>query len=551
MRRSGAAIGCIGAVMTWMACGPEPIAQEELEEVCGQTGPFRILELHPDRQLFFGWPERSGDRLLFLTHRVDSTDAAENFPKTSAPEVWSTGLCGESPVRLASGVGRIFKIDRWPEVVLGCVDATGEVVSFDPLGEREPHVVFAGDPEAPRCALRWTDHGLLAVDRHDEDFGALVLSPYPDDPFTQTAEPVVLLDDVRITDSGSGGTGIVADSIRTFPEFVLALDGEGTLLRVDLADRSVAPLLQDVRALDASRDGRWLIWEDATSTSDDTGESDIFLRDMSTGTDTLLARTSLRINPFPLNMAGNGLVELEFAYGGLEPRRIFFLPELDFVDVPPDRRFNARVDDRRWVGSSVLDHYYDLLELRTGTSRRLFERPARIQWYEEDALVLFEAKHCCIEGGWRDEGPMWRVPYDGPPQQIARRATDYTTPLLDGRVLGSVNIDEGWLSDLVLTDPETLEERVLDEHVFATSVSARWGEAEGLVSYSIRDGDRSGVYLARLPPQARSGLRKATREHAEVDWVRVADGRPVSVPRLPSGAPDWQALAAAQSRGAM
>ncbi|MFY0537120.1 hypothetical protein [Nannocystis pusilla] len=190
--------------MTGMACGPEPIAQEELEEVCGEKGPFRILPLEPDRQLNYGWTTQVGDRLMFVTERIETSGENKFFPDASEPEVWSTGLCGESPALIASGISRIFTVDRWPDLMLGCDEETAEIVSLDPLGEREPHVVFAGDPEAFGCALRWTDHGMLSIVPHDEDFGALMLSPYPDDPLTQTSEPIVLFDKVRITPSGEG-----------------------------------------------------------------------------------------------------------------------------------------------------------------------------------------------------------------------------------------------------------------------------------------------------------------------------------------------------------
>ena len=42
----------------------------------------------------------------------------------------------------------------------------------------------------------------------------------------------------------------------------------------------------------------------------------------------------------------------------------------------------------------------------------------------------------------------------------------------------------------------------LDDHVFARSMYRELFEAEGPLGYSVSDGDRSGVYLARLPPRA-------------------------------------------------
>ncbi|WP_434421205.1 hypothetical protein [Nannocystis pusilla] len=361
---------------------------------------------------------------------------------------------------------------------------------------------------------------------------------------------MVLLDNVRITPSGEGGTGIVADSIRTFPDFVLALDGEGTLMRVDLADRSVAPLVEGALSVETSLDGRWLLWQDTTITGGDPRfpEGDIFLRDLSTGIDTLLAHSSLQLSMFPLSMASAGIIQL--GRGHLETMRIFFLPELDFVDAPGDLMLNAKIDDDRWVASSLFNNFYNLIDLKAGTSRRLFERQGRIQWFEDDGMVVYEAEPCCIDSDHRDEGPMWRVPFDGEPTQIAKRVTDYLRRLGDDRVLSPIDIGADWLGDLIVIDLATGEERLVDHHVFASSVDTRWGEDDGLISYSIADGERSGVYVARLPMQARSGSHKPIREHVGFDVVRDRDGRPVPVPRLQGGVPDRKALAAARARGA-
>ncbi|MFY0537121.1 hypothetical protein [Nannocystis pusilla] len=331
---------------------------------------------------------------------------------------------------------------------------------------------------------------------------------------------------------------------------MLALDGEGTLMRVDLADRSVAPLIEDVRSVETSLDGRWLLWQDATVIGGDPElpEGDIFLRDLSTGTDALLAQGSLQRSLFPLSRASADIVQL--GYGYLETQRIFFLPELDFVDAPGDLQINAKIDDNHWLASSLLNNLYDLVDLKAGTSRRLFERQARIQWFEDDGLVVYEAKPCCIDSDFRDEGPMWRVPFDGEPTQIAKRVSDYMIQVDDERVLSPVDIGDDWLGNLIVIDLATGEERLVDHHVFASSVDTRWGRDDGLISYSIADGERSGVYVARLPQQARSGTRKTTREHVGVDVVHDRDGRPVRVPRLRPGVPDWKALAAARARGA-
>ena len=502
--------------------------------MCGQEGPFRVLELAADQQLVHGSPLRIGDRLVFVVHRVEPGDGVATFPNIRDPEVWSTGLCGESPVKLADGSSDVFTIDQWPDVLLACMQETGEIVSLDPLGVAEPHLVFAGVPDVFGCALRWTDHGMLSVVPHDEDFGALMLSPYPEDPRTQTAEPETLLDPVRITPTNVGGSGIVAHSIRTFAGSVLALDAEDALVRVELANRSVMTLREEVRAIEASRDGRYLLWQDLgiTGGKETFPEGQIFLRDLTSGGDALLGETSLQYSIWALWYAEHGIVQLARSFLGDEPKKIFFLPGLESIEVPSDLFLNTRLEDGRWVGGSSFESYYDLIDLKAGSSERLFPRPVQIAGFEDGGLVVFEAKRCCIDGHPHDEGPLWRVPYDGSPKKLGERATRFTQKLADGRFLSPVGIGSDWLGTLIVTDPSTREERRIDDRVGARSLGTRWGAEDGLISYSVSDGERSGVYVARLPQYARGGaFAGKSREGVVVDVVRDADGRPMPVPR--------------------
>lgn len=530
--RGAATIGCCVAIST--ACGSEPIAQEELGEVCGQEGPFRVLELAADQQLVYGSPLRIGDRLVFQVHRVKPGDGVASFPETSDPEVWSTGLCGESPVRLAEGFSEVFTIDKWPDVLLACMQETGEIVSLDPLGVAEPHLVFSGSPDTYGCALRWTDHGLLSMVPHDEDFGALMLSQYPENPRTQTVEPETLLDPVRITRTNVGGSGRVAHSIRTFADFVLAIDGEDALVRVELADRSVTTLREEVRGIEASSDGRYLMWQDLAVTGgyESTPEGQTFLRDLTTGDDALLGNTSLYYNWLTLWYTKLGVVQFAKSWREDDPVKIFFLPELQSIEVPSELHFVTRLDDGRWVGGPRFESSYEVMDLKKGESRRLFPRPAQITAFEEDGLVVFEAQQCCIDGHPFDEGPLWRVPYDGKPKKLGERASRFTQRLADGRFLSQVGIGSNWLGTLIVIDPSTREERRIDDHVGARSLSTWWGAEDGLISYSVSDGERSGVYVARLPQHGRSGaLAGKSREGVVFDMVPDAEGRPMPVPR--------------------
>ncbi|MBZ5715517.1 hypothetical protein [Nannocystis pusilla] len=194
---------------------------------------------------------------------------------------------------------------------------------------------------------------------------------------------------------------------------------------------------------------------------------------------------------------------------------------------------NKKLDDGRWLGGSLFDNFFYLYDLREGTREQLFSLPVNIAWFEDDALVGFEAaKKCCIEGDLRDEGPLWRVPFDGEPEQLAERANQYTRLLPDGRLIAPLGIGADWLGRLVVIDPSTGEERRVDDRVDGRSLDTRWLEDEGLISYSVSDGERSGVYLARLSQHERSGARKAVmREGHAIDLVRGAEGERVPVIR--------------------
>lgn len=528
----------LGLMAFLPACGPEAVAQAELGEVCGGPSPFRVLELEPDEVLMSDRPLRVHDRVLYVVSRRGEDEPDATFPRTVESTVWATGPCGESPVQVATGIDSLFTLEIWPDIALGCEEATGRVVVLDPTGVDAPHAVFPELSARFGCALRWTPHGVLSVDEHDENLGALLLHPYPADPRTETSEPVVLLDPIRLGPSNSSGTGIIGDVLYTYEDFVLALTPDDTLVRVDLADGAVTSLQTDVAVIEASREGRYVLWQDTTVTVDDPRYPGgrIFLRDLSTGTDAFLYETALAFSMFPMTWADHGLVQLGLGYVDRDPKRMFFLPELDHVDVSPALFLNARLDDDRWLGSSTWGNRYELIDLRRGEYTRLFDRDADILHLDRDAdiLELLEMPQCCIEGDFRDEGPIWRVPLDGStPQRLARRASRKTYRLADGRFLSTVDLDAGWLGPLVILEPDTEAELRVDDHVFAFSIDRSRADDDGIITYSVSDGDRSGVYLAQLPPGDRSASspRRASDEAFVVDLVRAADGRPTPSPR--------------------
>lgn len=549
MKLCPALLTCLGVILP--ACGPDPVAPAELEEVCGAPSPFRVLELAPDEVVVYQsqlTQDRFSnsqilqvqDRVFYVVRRIDPSDPNYVYGVLT-PEVestvWATGPCGESPVQVATGIEDLFTLDAWPDVVLGCDATTGNVMVLDPTGAQEPHIVFSGLSSGGiwGCALQWTEFGALSLDKHDDELSALVLHPYPADPRTETSVPVVLLDEVRHAPSRGSGLGNIHHLLYTYQDQAFALTSEGALVRVDLADRSVSTLQTGVAGFDVSRDAQHLVWQDATVTKSDPidPEGKIFLRDLPEGSDTLLAETALGYGPgWPLMHAERGLVRLGFGNifsGGAQ--RAFFLPELDSVDLPGNLSLNVQLADGRWIGTPIFtnDDYLELIDLPKGERKRLFPRLAQYAGREDDAVRVLEVPQCCIDSEVHTEGPLWRVPLDGSATtKLAERATRSATYLDDGRLLGPIDTTSNYLSSLVLVDTESRAESLIDSRVHFYSIDPSHVSDDGIVSYSVAGGDRPGVYLAKLPPAAQSRAAAPKRSDAfVVDLIPGPDGKPV------------------------
>nr|WP_293184161.1 hypothetical protein [Nannocystis sp.] len=509
----------------------------ELEEVCGAPSPFRVLELESDEVVRASETMRVQDRVLYVVSPLDLKDADESYLRAGESTVWATGPCGEAPVQVATGIEDIFTLEVWPEVVLGCEKATGNVVVIDPTGAREPHVVFPAVPNVwGGCGLNWTDFGLLSLEKHDEEFAALRLHPYPTDPWTEVAVPEVVSDPVRIGPSSGAGPGFLGNVLYTFVDEALVLTPEHDLMRIDLADGTMSTLQTAVAGFDASRDGRYLLWQDATVTGGDSEfpEGKVLLRDRSDGSEVLLGETALRLSGGALWWIESGIVQLRLARP-INTQRIFFVPGLDFIDLSSQLFLNGQLADGRWLTLNFFfDGHVDAIDLAKNEPTRLFPREASVVHRDDEAVHVVEVPLCCIRGDGREQGSMWRVPLDGSAiTKLAERATRAMQQLDDGRILGPIGIGARWLAALVIVEPGTLEELRIDDRVHFYSIDVSRVNDEGIVSYSVADGERSGVYLSKLPTVARtaSASSPAPSEAAVgFDVVQGLDGRPV--PRL-------------------
>lgn len=502
MKPRPATFGFLGSML--IACASEPVEYAELDEVCGGPSPFRVLELEADQMVRADETLRVQDRVLYVVRRIDKSDADAPYSLTAESAVWATGPCGEAPAQVAAGIESIFTLDVWPDVVLGCEKATGDVVVLDPTGVEAPHVVFHGTPQEWRCGLNWTDYGLLTLAEHDEELAALMLHRYPADPRTETSVPEVLVDPVRIGPSRTRGGGLIGNLLFSYPDEVLALTSDDVLVRVDLDDGAVTTLQTAVAGFSASRDGDHLLWQDAAITGGDAEypEGKVLLRDRSVGTDVLLGETSLGFSGLPLWRIDRGLVELSLGEYANDPKRVFLLPDLNFVELPGDQILSFQLPDGRWVIVSLFSVYPEAIDLSRDERTRLFPREAKVVGHDDEAVYVLEVP-CCFASDQRDDGPMWRVPVDGSAAtKLADRATYHMERLDDGRLLGPVGVGAHWLAALVLVDPATRGELRVDDRVYFSSIDESRVNDEGIVGYSVTDGERSGVYVARLPAAA-------------------------------------------------
>lgn len=477
-------------VLGSIGCGTEAIEPATLGEVCGVQGPFRLLALTPDERVGIG-PLAVGDRYVYTRLTARGTGKAREYVD---PEAWSVGTCGESPRRLAEDVGRIWVDPRWPDVVFGCRMQANDVVTLDPAGVSPPQVVF---PDVG-CFPRETSWGVVQVvgeDPEDQTSPATVsLLPYPDDPRTATAEPVVLLDPVAHPEYSITNYAL----LRVLPDEILALTDDATLLRISLPDGATSVEMTGVRGFTASPDGRYLLYQAATN-DDAPGSAPVFILDRTTGEGLSLGTSDRYL--FALRRYEDGLIVLPLSG---RSSRVYFLPGLDFVDLPPGIDLAAKLDDGRWLmrdpqagGPIYLGDLHDLAAVTTlfGGGTPLAVQP--------DGMLVLDAPPCCWnEGSQEVEGGLWFVPFDGAaPYLVADRASYHQRFVDDQRLVTAVKTGEDDdVAALLLLDLDAGTEQLIDQHALISDPAYAVGTiADGVLRYSILDGERAGLWLARLP----------------------------------------------------
>jgi hypothetical protein len=275
--------------------------------------------------------------------------------------------------------------------------------------------------------------------------------------------------------------------LTVFADEVFALDGDDNVVRVALASGEVSIEQSGVLAFAAS--GRWLLWQDRASADelDETSAADILIRDRETGDDTFLFR---RAFPDPYLWLSDLFV---VAHGpDLTDVEIVLLPSFARFPVPDGHYPHGPTEDGRWLTGAGATAPWSLVDLSSGevTVVTNDKGPA---WLLPDELRI----HLVPYGNdLQSEGEVRRYRYDGSaPEVLARRVSRTFRYLSDGWLVTAVDVDDRPLGKLVVVEPGTLTERLIDERVVAGELVV---DGQDALVYFVRDGERSGVWVARL-----------------------------------------------------
>lgn len=465
-------LGCAAVFVA--GCGPsvaEPITRLA---TCGTEGPVQLLE---SGAMVPVSARMGGDRLLTTLRPVEEDEADEQY---AGIETWSVGTCGESPVRLAVGLG----VRPVGDLLIACDwdddRRYGDVLRIDPMGQAEPVVLF----EEVGCELMVTDEGWLAFNRDKRELWHRADPSRDDSPTRLLATGIVDIEGLH------PAYGVYPEPI---PEVsgsaIAAVTEDNRLLRYDLADGSSSVVASEAAWGWSTPDGSTLWWREARA--DDDGDSDtapVHRRDLHTDADIVVYEgTSPRLGDWPY-----GLLQLRGAQSNslldLRDGTIHALPSpLMTVGTRP----NGPVilwgyDHSTFEGVSYV---WSEQEQRTIELPRIpMDCPA--EWGPE-GLDMLQGQDC-----ERRRGDLWSHPYDGSaPRVVAEDVVGWDFLHLDGRVVwsqGEHNVGGFYrIGNLFVTDDEVGRLR-LDER--AQLMPWPWKDLGGDVVYAVVDGDRSGLW---------------------------------------------------------
>jgi hypothetical protein len=271
-------------------------------------------------------------------------------------------------------------------------------------------------------------------------------------------------------------------------------------VHLSLIDGSAVTEASNVREFEVSPDRRWIIWQDTEITDDDPEwpSGPVYLRDRMSATTLRLDDAALAGTlPSSFSFIDRNLVRLRLGYLYEEPERAYLLPSLQSFEFPLDREPLRAIGDRFLVEDFFGQSSLEWFDPVTGATEVFFESGGMMM-FKGDGFEILEGARCCIEQDLSQrQSKLWYVPITGDRQLLAHRATMQYASLSDRRLITTLDVDDDRIGDLIAVDPDSLEERLVDERVIWSGVGIA---DDDTMLYAVDDDERTGVWLARLTP---------------------------------------------------
>jgi len=444
-------------------CADEAV---ESRDICGETGAFKLLDLDETEHLL---PARSISRIedryyITVGHGMLPVDSFRPWPGYERTTTYSVGPCGEEPRIVAEELeSSPFTFSRWPSVPLGCQGEALDLVRIDPKGVSDPQLLLAGGCDR----FKHTPQGTV-LRRTVGDYDQRLLfhrTGVGDEPaFAPEVELFAAVRDWQI-----------------LTDEVFGLRDSGELLRVSLDDLGVTLVATDVQKFTASADH--ILYSVGGV------EPAVVLRDRNTADEVHLEFAASPIHRLSI-LDGAGIITVNEV-----DNTLVSLDDGEVDPLPAERRPVRLTADGRWL-MYTRESIPVLYDLESSDEVVVSAREGQ-RWLDTEMLRVLEVS----TSDHRESGALWQVPFDGGPERLlAHRASMGVHWLSDGRIVTAVDVDEAWLGDLILVEPDTLDELRIAGPVFHFSALQR--REEGLdpevLTYQVIDGERTGIYLMDL-----------------------------------------------------
>ena len=483
MRRvSVATLLCVAVA----ACGdPRSDATEDVTfaELCGGVEPVRLLPLAEDEMI--PWDQRSvaaveGRFVLGVRDRVDiSTFYAGVDRPGAARRLVSVDACGGDERSVAEDVDTVFVAPRPGAPSFACAGGEDRLTWIDPLG-----VVAAREVGAVGCALAWVDDRAVFELATGPDGADLVAARFDGTGALREAE--ILAQNVAAWERRS----LTRDRFPVGDEptgrvFALA---DRQLLDIDVRTAQTRVIAEDVRSFGAQYPV--LVYF---------GDAGVFLLDLDQNIEIEIDSPFASFSQGPI--FGPGTVALVDPGGWAETGFITLEDHEVYTRTYRWSPLATMSDGTRLLRGGVSTTPYGLYRWRPGENQEYLEGPPLDAWF--------------------DEGDVWLLTHAYGEHERTQEIAVLDDPTLERRVVVE-NVyrpqrmsDEAWLTvraevgqvagDLLLVHADdNTATQLVDRNVHLEFSAFTGGPAQppadGTVIYVVVDGERSGLWTARLAP---------------------------------------------------